>query len=195
MKKQPHIFRPFFYSDPHFGHKNVILYCKRPFSDIKEMEIELIKRYNEIVPEDGLCIWLGDGFFHGNKIASDILSRMNGRKWLIRGNHDPKTNQCYKRGFEVVVSEMKIMIAGKPVRLNHYPYAPGWWDKLWLPKGALRYLERRPPRIKGEWLLCGHTHQTEPFNIKEPNIINCGCDAHDLMPVSFDFVEKVIQKE
>ncbi len=39
----------FFTGDEHFGHKNVIKYCNRPFSDVDEMDREIIKRHNEVV--------------------------------------------------------------------------------------------------------------------------------------------------
>ena len=53
----------FFTSDTHFGHENIIKYCKRPFKDVKEHDAELIRRWNEKVPEDGIVFHLGDVAF------------------------------------------------------------------------------------------------------------------------------------
>jgi calcineurin-like phosphoesterase family protein len=41
-----------FYSDPHFGHTNIIKYCDRPFASVDEMNEELVARYNASVGPD-----------------------------------------------------------------------------------------------------------------------------------------------
>ena len=51
-----------FYSDPHFGHRNIIDYEHRPFRDAEEMNRMLIHRYNRMVKPDDVCLWMGDAF-------------------------------------------------------------------------------------------------------------------------------------
>ena len=53
-----------FTSDTHFGHENIIRYCGRPFRNAEEMNAELIRRWRETVPDDGIVFHLGD-FAHG----------------------------------------------------------------------------------------------------------------------------------
>lgn len=41
----------FYTSDTHFGHKNIIGFCDRPFDDIEEMNRALIERWNAKVSD------------------------------------------------------------------------------------------------------------------------------------------------
>lgn len=47
-------------SDLHFGHKNVIQFDHRPFSDVEEMDRMLIQAWNTRVYEDDHVYILGD---------------------------------------------------------------------------------------------------------------------------------------
>lgn len=61
----------FVISDTHFGHKNIIDYCNRPFKSIEEMDEALIKNWNETVSNDDVVIHLGD-FGLGKKSTSQV---------------------------------------------------------------------------------------------------------------------------
>lgn len=53
----------YYISDLHFGHKNVIKYCNRPFKNTDEMREGLISRWNsKVKPSDTVYI-LGDMFY------------------------------------------------------------------------------------------------------------------------------------
>ena len=78
----------FFTSDLHFCHENIIKFCNRPFEDVKEMNKTLISNFNEVVPENGITFILGDfGMVSSVEKIQTILSKMNGKKHLILGNH------------------------------------------------------------------------------------------------------------
>ena len=49
-----------FTADTHFGQPNVIRLSRRPFADVTEMDAELIRRWQETVPRDGVVFHLGD---------------------------------------------------------------------------------------------------------------------------------------
>lgn len=82
----------FLYSDPHFGHSGVCRFLRddgtklRPWDDPNEMDEELVRRYNEMVGPKDKCYFLGDVVI--NRKALITLSRLNGDKVLIKGNHD-----------------------------------------------------------------------------------------------------------
>lgn len=182
-----------FVSDTHWGHKEVINYCKRPFDSIEHMNEELIKRWNEKVrPQDTIYI-LGDMALCPYKEFEPIAKRLLGQKVLIQGNHDHYSiGQYNKLGFQVF-QEVKIRLAGKIVRLSHYPYALPWYKKWFAYKSELRFLDRRPPKIKGEWLLHGHSH-AKYKKANDGNRIHIGVDANNFYPISAKEIESIIGK-
>ena len=78
-----------FFSDPHFGHANIIEHCQRPFASVEEMNEKLIKNYQELVMPGDDVYFLGDVALHGHE---KILKRLPGNKHLIIGNHDWNKN-------------------------------------------------------------------------------------------------------
>jgi len=82
----------FVISDTHFGHDNICKFKRaddsplRPFSSSQEMDEEMIKRWNDRVRPKDRVYHLGDVLI--NKKHFGTLSRLNGDKVLIKGNHD-----------------------------------------------------------------------------------------------------------
>ena len=92
----------FLIADPHFGHKNIIRYCNRPFRDVGEMNKKIIRNWNNIVSKNDVVFVLGDYVF-GRELAREITPMLHGRKILIKGNHDGYPNRFYRDcGFEEV---------------------------------------------------------------------------------------------
>lgn len=90
-------------SDTHFGHKKVIEYCSRPFSDIYEMEKEIIKNWNNRIKAGHDVYFLGDFSFYGKDRTTEICKSLNGNKIMIKGNHDSHSSVYYRDcGFEEV---------------------------------------------------------------------------------------------
>ena len=79
----------FFTSDSHFFHSNVIKYSERPFANVDEMHEALINNWNaEVKPKDKVY-HLGDFALINNvDQINNILRRLNGSIFLIKGNHD-----------------------------------------------------------------------------------------------------------
>lgn len=78
-------------ADLHFGQENIVKFTHnekklRPFDTLAEHDEALVSNWNNVVkPQDKVYV-LGDVVFK-NKNAS-ILGRLNGKKILIKGNHD-----------------------------------------------------------------------------------------------------------
>ena len=167
----------FFVSDTHFGHKNIIKYCNRPWDNVQEMNAGLIERWNSVVEPDDEVWHLGD-FCMGGTRPKDWLPRLNGKIHLIRGNHDPHVED---QGFASVQNYKELNIQGKKITLLHFPM------RAW--NGS----------HKGTWHLFGHVHGTMTVQygrkgVKDAMAIDAGVDCHDYTPVSFEQVCKMMSK-
>lgn len=93
-------------SDNHFNHESIIAYEERPFKDVNDMTEQMIYEWNEMISDKDEVYVLGD-FAWGNKEnVSNIISRLNGRKILVMGNHDRSRTAKWwmDAGFDVAVN-------------------------------------------------------------------------------------------
>lgn len=178
-----------FTSDLHFGHEGVIGYCNRPFASLDEMHTELIRRWNACVQSDDTVYVLGDLALCRFRDFEPLAKQLRGRKVLIRGNHDKYSEGQYERAGFTVYHELKMKLAGYTVRLSHFPYALPWYRRPFAFKSELRFMDRRPPRVKGEFLMHGHTHTTYRH---ADNRIHVGVDAWAYAPVSSPEIESIL---
>jgi len=111
----------YFISDTHFYHYNIIKYCDRPFEDIETMNVKMIECWNSVVKEDDIVYFLGDFGFGDKEMLTNVCSQLNGRKIMLRGNHDLKRGkQSWKDiGFEAVSD--KSIAFQEDIILTHEP--------------------------------------------------------------------------
>lgn len=83
----------FLISDTHFGHAGVCKFTEadgvtkiRPWTDPEEMNEDMVRAWNDTVRPNDKVYHLGDVVI--NRRYLSILSRLNGDKVLIKGNHD-----------------------------------------------------------------------------------------------------------
>lgn len=118
-------------SDNHFLHKNIIEYCKRPFSSVDKMNEVMFKAWNEVVTDKKHVIHCGDIALRHKLTVSEleekVLNKLNGKIYLIRGNHDPKGIKDCNR-FEMVTDYCRIPVDGMryPLTLTHFKFES--WD-------------------------------------------------------------------
>ncbi|WP_027091027.1 metallophosphoesterase [Cohnella thermotolerans] len=122
--------KTFFTSDHHFGHRNIIDFESRPFGDVEEMNLAMIESWNSVVGKDDQVFHLGDFSFLNREKTREIVGRLNGRKFLILGNHDRGRTRSWwlEVGFDEV-SEYPIIykefffLSHEPMYMNkHMPY-------------------------------------------------------------------------
>lgn len=176
-----------FTADTHFCNDNIVKFSHRPFRDAAEMNDELIRRWNETVPEDGIVFHLGD-FCQGNSSDwNNIMSRLHGKIYLILGNHDVKNMRPgYAHRFELISEQMTISVGGQSIILNHNPF---------LAYGG---------SYRDVWQLFGHVH-SGPLSMTGldlprlkmlfPLQYDVGVDNNDYRPVSFAEVKARIEAQ
>ena len=176
----------YFTSDTHFNHANIIGFCSRPFKNVNEMNEALIANWNRVVGVDDIVFHLGDFCLGGSAEWTNVLNRLNGKIYLIVGNHDMKNlRQSYYDRFEEIVMQKHIEIGKQKIYLNHCPF---------LCYGGA---------YKDTWQLFGHVHTSKNntgkdayrLNMLFPTQYDVGVDNNNFTPVSFDQVKAIIQKQ
>lgn len=158
-----------FTSDTHFGHANIIRYCGRPFTDVNEMDAELIKRWNLLVKPGDVVYHLGDFAFKVDNGIPALRRKLNGDVHLIYGNHDKWAHRFHgpAAGFAWVGPYKEIKIAEQKIILMHY--AMHVWNRS----------------HHGSWMLHGHSHGTLPRDMTKRRM-DVGVDPNHYAPISFD---------
>lgn len=107
----------FFTADPHFLHANksdsgIIDYSNRPFTNIEDMNDEIIRNWNDVVPSDGTVYLLGDVALGHPTEAKEILNRLNGKIYLIKGNHEKTVlkNKELRDRFESIHDYLELKV-------------------------------------------------------------------------------------
>ena len=182
-----------FTSDLHFGHKNVIKFCNRPFADIKEMGEKLIENWNSCVKENDIIFVLGDVFwFNDSHSIKKVLNKLNGIIYIIPGNHD--NFESYHR----IADNPRIILCDDIVQLFLESEDNRWCKKiieLWLSHYPLMTW---PHRENGSINLFGHIHshpnRSEGVDQDLPlhkNQCDVGTDYWGYKPVK---LEKLLEK-
>ena len=98
--------KTFLISDTHFGQSNILTFKRddgsllRPFNNIQEHDEYLIDQWNNTVSQKDKVYHLGDIGFKGWTSLANVLSRLNGTKILIKGNHDGHKLSQYQQFFK-----------------------------------------------------------------------------------------------
>lgn len=164
-------------SDTHLGHRYIIEACDRPFRDqnglpdVRAMNEALKANWNAVVRPKDTVYHLGD-FAHRAGHYDDLLKdfrQLNGRKILIRGNHDGRDTLALP--WAEIHDMLSTTIDSTKVHLCHY----GMRD--W------------PGRRRGVYHLYGHSHGRLPGNSQSMDV---GVDVMGWSPVRIDQIKAVM---
>jgi calcineurin-like phosphoesterase family protein len=157
----------FITADWHLGEKRMGL-MQRPFASAEEQTEVLVRNHNRLVKPNDIVIMNGDAITIQPELSDMLrllptINRFNGRKTLIRGNHDRKlTNEHFAPYFERIVEDG-----------DGLDFEDGNGLKLW----ATHYpSQSRVDRYN----LTGHIHSAWKV---QKNMLNVGVDVHAYFPV------------
>lgn len=167
----------YFWSDTHFGHKGLIAHgFRQGFSSIEEHDEALIERYNARVGRNDRVYLLGDISFYNKVKTIELMKRLNGRKFVIWGNHDHSLKSAVKAEPSIVEQDYQykeIKVGEQRLVLFHFPI------ESWHGVGG------------GAWHLHGHSHNNLPMS--EMARLDVGVDAFPNAPVSYDEVALILK--
>jgi len=104
-------------SDTHFCHYNIIRFSRRPYRNTNHMNESMIRNWNSTVRERDEVIHLGDFALSNLRDIKYIRNRLNGRIYLILGNHDKSRRSMEEAGFIIIKQPHKI----RNLVLTHQP--------------------------------------------------------------------------
>jgi calcineurin-like phosphoesterase family protein len=111
----------YFTADWHVGHANCLKFDNRPFDTIEEMHEALVKNFNCTVPKHGITYFAGDMGWTSHGLLRSIITRLNGTKILVRGNHDGGLDAMYEAGFDFVTEKAQFTLGKEIVTITHCP--------------------------------------------------------------------------
>lgn len=163
-----------FTSDLHFDHEKIIKHANRPFSCVEEMNAALIHNWNSRIDVSDDVYILGDLSMKGATYVNELLAKLNGRKYLIKGNHDKFADQTtFDRNLLIWIQNYyEFDYQNERFILFHYPIEE--WNHF----------------FHGSIHLHGHQHNHADYNCqnRERGLrrYDVGVDANNMSPVSID---------
>lgn len=171
----------FLCSDWHFNHDRDFILVPRGFDTVEQHNEEIIRRHNSLVtPEDTVYV-LGDCCFGGPEYAErniELIRQMNGKKYLVIGNHDTDAKiKMYKEAelFEAIQFAYRIRFKKYEYLMTHYP------TLVWNGEDP-----------KPVWNIHGHDHDKSIFHETGHNYDVC-MEAHNCYPVSLEQIHADIK--
>ncbi|WP_279357305.1 metallophosphoesterase [Methylobacterium indicum] len=168
----------FFTADTHFGHGGMMserMGRPRPFASVEAHDEAIVAHWNNRVRPSDRVFHLGD-FAYGCSLAHAraIFGRLNGRKILLRGNHEDRGERL---AWEAIHDVLRIsvqdrgMAAPVPLWLSHYAHL-AW-----------------PDSHRGRLHLYGHSHGAIPPTARACDV---GVDAWGFRPVTIGEIQELL---
>ena len=176
----------FLVSDTHFGHKGVCHFTRndgvtklRPFDTPEEMDEFMVEAWNAKVRPNDKVYHLGDVVI--NRRALKIMSRLNGDKVLIRGNHDIFPDTEYREYFR----ELRAYHVMNGMILSHIPVHPESLGRF----GVNIHGHTHANRVMRDLAVCGRDNVIDTR-------YHCVCvEQTDFAPILFEDVIERIRAE
>ena len=161
----------FFIAALHFGDDKIIKFENRPFLCAKDMDMVLIDNWNFTVCKDDICFVLGDYSFHDRERTAEITKSLNGKKYLVMGNHDTENEEYYYScGFEGV---------------SRFPII---FDGFWMLSHEPLYICENMPYAN----IFGHVHKNPIYTDYSKQSFCVCADRTNFAPISFNRIKELM---
>lgn len=165
----------FITSDTHFGHKNVLKFDNSPFFTIEEQDNAIVENWNSVVGPNDEVFHLGDFALSSVSYAENIFNRLNGKIYLIKGNHEKTAlDRRLRSRFQFVRDYFELKDNKETFCLFHYPIHE--WNKC----------------HHGAYMLHGHTHGHDTYS-EDYKRLNMGIMLHNFFPLSLDEIREKLK--
>lgn len=143
----------YYIADLHFWHRalNEHMDC-RGFDSVEDMNAHIIEQWNKKVRKNDEVVILGDFSWGNAQQTQEVLEQLNGRLYLIVGNHDRflEDKKFDSSRFVWIKQYAELNENRRKVVLSHYPIA--------CYNGQYRKDEDGNPKT---YMLHGHIHKTQ----------------------------------
>jgi calcineurin-like phosphoesterase family protein len=142
------------------------------------MNEEIVLNWNKTVRSKDIVYVIGDVTFGKFDETKAIVSRLNGKKILIRGNHDERfsSKDWIDIGFSDVRDIFTIKIDKEKYILSHFPYSSSFkfffykiFNRWYRTRNEANYYKLYLP-YKGYKLIHGHHHEGSPYEFDQINV-------------------------
>lgn len=179
-----------FSSDQHFGHRNVINFCDRPYADVKEMNQSLIDNWNSVVSNNDIIFVLGDMFwFHGRHEIKKVVAKLNGKYiYVVPGNH------CKRDTYELCDERLILIDDISSIYLRYEEFGPVIYEIFLSHCPMMTW----PHRDRGAYNFFGHIHSGPKTKAEVDQDLplwkglqyDVGVDNNNYTPVSLEEIIK-----
>lgn len=109
-------------ADTHFFHANIGQYCDRPDG----WQNFILENWNRFIQPGDIVFHLGDLALGKKEDAESLIPLLNGKLYLMRGNHDRRGKAFYDKLGITLAPDPFQMIYSKKLRLvfSHRPIVP-----------------------------------------------------------------------
>lgn len=168
--------RIFLIADTHLGDDIIIKLENRPFKNSKEQTDSIVEKWNSVVNKDDIVYVIGDFLHIGcDSYHMEQAKKLNGKKYLVRGNHDTETDEFYinECGFTKVYDHPIIV------------------DDFWIFSHEPMYINKYFPYAN----IFGHVHDNPSYATFSSRHYCICVERTDYTPITFDVVKSTVMEE
>lgn len=164
----------YFIGDLHLFNQDMLLMENRPYKNVDEMNIDIVKKINSTVGANDTCYLLGDVADCDDEVLIGVfLDKIKCHKKMVMGNHDIPHVDFYRRYFGADFSE-------NPIILNNF----------WMISHEPMYVTMRIPYAN----VFAHVHQSPMYRSVSPRSFCVSWDRLGGIPVSFEHIMEEVRK-